>query len=763
MNAASRSTGPPADVELPDDPRLMRAVQDYLAELEAGRRPHRREFLQRYPDLAEPLTQCLDGLDLVHKAAIRESGSGVRTAPVGPNPSQADSVPADPLGDFKIVREIGRGGMGVVYEAVQLSLGRRVALKVLPFAATLDPKQLLRFKHEAQAAAHVHHTNIVPVYYVGCERGVHFYAMQLIDGQPLSAVIEEVRSHSADSRQQTESRERVGANSPQSENAPHDTVSQLSLALSTHRSTKPRDYFRTAARFLVQAAEALEHAHQSGIVHRDIKPANLLVDVHGRLWITDFGLAQFHADVVLTQTGDLVGTLRYMSPEQASGSRLQLDHRTDIYSLGATLYELTTLQPIFPGTNRQELLYQIAHDEPRSPRALVKTMPVELETIILKAVGKHPADRYATANDFAADLQRYLDDQPILARRPSLIDRARKWSRRHPSIVAAGVLLLVVCIVGLLVNNWMIGQEQDKTQAALARAKQRASEARRALDLLVVVSEQELSDQPYLQGVRKRLLQTALDYYQDFINARGDDADAQAELQAGKLRVRSILDELITIQGANLLGLARDKDVQDDLKLADAQRDRLVNLHERTWEQRLAFFQEQRSLAPEARRQKFYELAKNQEAGLGDILQPHQIHRLRQIELQLQGPRAFVDSYAVDALKLTAEQKRQIRDIKEEILATMWPEPKAASGGPPSGRGQSPGPVVFGKKKDFEKFQRKEVERILAILTPEQKSQWQELTGAPFSGGPRPVFPGGFVPPRGPFGQGPPPDRRKGD
>jgi len=173
--------------EIPDDPRLMQAVQEYLAELEAGRRPNRREFLKRFPELQAPLAQCLDGLDFVHKAAapgirpetttrdvVRMPGNGAGTP--------ADAVPANPLGDFQIIREIGRGGMGIIYEAVQLSLGRRVALKVLPFAATLNPRHLLRFKNEAQAAAQLHHTNIVPVYYVGCERGVHFYAMQLIDG-----------------------------------------------------------------------------------------------------------------------------------------------------------------------------------------------------------------------------------------------------------------------------------------------------------------------------------------------------------------------------------------------------------------------------------------------------------------------------------------------------------------------------------------------------------------------------------------------------
>src|SRR3989442_528841 len=178
--------------ELPDDPRLLDAVQEYQRRLEAGERPARQELLKRYPDLVEPLAECLDGLDLVHKAV--QSSTGGRASPA---PAPRDELPANPLGDFQIVRQIGRGGMGIVYEAVQLSLGRRVAVKVLPFAATLDAKHLQRFRNEAQAAAQLHHTNIVPVYFVGSERGVHFYAMQLIEGHSLAAVIEQVRAQTS--------------------------------------------------------------------------------------------------------------------------------------------------------------------------------------------------------------------------------------------------------------------------------------------------------------------------------------------------------------------------------------------------------------------------------------------------------------------------------------------------------------------------------------------------------------------------------------
>jgi len=180
-----------------------------------------------------------------------------------------------------------------------------------------------------------------------------------------------------------------------------------------------------------QAALALEYAHQMGIVHRDIKPANLMVDAHGTLWVADFGLAQVQSDTGLTMTGDLVGTIRYMSPEQALAQRVAVDHRTDIYSLGVTLYEFLTLERAFDGKGRQEVLRQVAFEEPRPPCRLNKSIPAELQTIVLKAMAKNPAERYATAQELADDLERYLEDKPIRAKRPTLMQRAKKWSRRH--------------------------------------------------------------------------------------------------------------------------------------------------------------------------------------------------------------------------------------------------------------------------------------------------------------------------------------------
>jgi WD40 repeat protein len=249
-------------------------------------------------------------------------------------------------------------------------------------------------------------------------------------------------------------------------------------ALTTDHGPMTRAHFRTSAQIGMQAAQALAHAHDQGVVHRDIKPANLILDGQGKIWITDFGLARFHEQAGMTLSGDLLGTLRYMSPEQALAKPALIDHRTDIYSLGATLYELLTLQPAFAGDDRQELLRQIAFDEPRLARRQNKALPAELETILAKAMEKSPADRYGTAQELADDLERFLEDKPIKARQPTLLHKVNKWARRHLALVAtfalaSAALVLAVAVVSTLAA-FRIAEARHETELHLHERDEQA-------------------------------------------------------------------------------------------------------------------------------------------------------------------------------------------------------------------------------------------------------------------------------------------------
>jgi serine/threonine protein kinase len=730
----------------PEDPRVVAAVEEYLAELEAGADPERQAFLARFPEIAPTLADCLDGLRLVHELTPRLLPT------VEPAPA-AEEGRREPLGDFRILREVGRGGMGIVYEAVQLSLGRRVALKVLPLAAALDGRQLQRFRNEAQAAAQLHHTNIVPVYAVGCDRGVHYYAMQFIEGQSLAAVIADARAVSQTGRQADRETGRPGdrdATNPQAASSSPCHLATLSPCQSVF------ERHREVARLGLKAAEALEHAHQLAVVHRDIKPANLLLDARGNLWVTDFGLALFQSDAGLTMTGEVLGTLRYMSPEQAVGKRGVVDHRTDVYSLGMTLYELATLRPAFDGQDRHELLHQILTEDPPPPRRLDPSLPVELETILLKATAKSPAERYATAQDLAEDLQRFLEHRPILARRPTLLERVTKWGRRHRPLVVSGVLLLVMAVAALLTTTLLIAREQAATRDAYERERQSALEARaqralaeenfrqarQAVDSFARLVE-ELDDHSPVQGLRRQMLEAALGYYQDFLEQHQDVA-VQAELEASRARVARLLDELSALQGSGQLTALHERAVQADLKLSAEQRRRVAALSgpiKDGWREAFRAF---RTLGEEQRRAKTLELARAEEKAVGEVLRPEQAARFRQILLQLRqrGPLGFSDPELVHTLKLTARQRDKIRRIQQDAYLAPW-------GGWHAGGKMGRGHVVVSGKAVYEK--------ALTVLTAEQRAQWQEMAGAPLEGEVR-FMPAGphFGPPGSRLGLGPP-------
>jgi serine/threonine protein kinase/Flp pilus assembly protein TadD len=452
-------------------------VDRLTAQVQAGEPIAWSEVARRHPEHLGELRRlwpALGALDDLSRSGPEELSG------LGPPAVPEDGLAAGVLGDFRIMREVGRGGMGVVYEAEQISLRRRVALKVLPFAGALDAKQLKRFQNEAQAAAGLHHTNIVPVYFVGSERSVHFYAMQYIDGQTLAQVIAGLRrpagaTPTAAGLPPPASEDAAGANRPDPAPPGPAPETLAAIGVTTEPSHRAPGYFRAVARLGIQAAEALQHAHDLGVIHRDIKPGNLLIDGHGKIWVTDFGLARVQSEASLTLPGDVVGTVRYMSPEQSQANRMAIDHRTDVYSLGATLYELLTLRPAFEGSDRQELLRQIASEEPAAPGRLNKAVPAELETVVLKALDKRPEDRYGTAQELADDLERFLKYEPIRARRPSLVHRTRKWTRRHRIAVTASTICLLVMLAAVVGSvGWILADR-------VAREREDEEVKRRAL------------------------------------------------------------------------------------------------------------------------------------------------------------------------------------------------------------------------------------------------------------------------------------------
>ena len=397
LSASASASASASEPELgpgPEHPGLARILELYESRLEAGpiSAEERAAFLAEHGALGPQLEEALAGLEFIHGA--RKAGGGA-VAPVQ-------------LGDFRIVREIGRGGMGVVYEAEQISLKRRVALKVLQSGRLTDEMAMRRFQREAETVGRLHHTNIVPIFAIGAEGGVRYYAMQFIEGRDLAA-----------------------------------------LALEARRKGGRIYDAREVAQWALQAAEALAHAHKRGVIHRDIKPSNLILDPEGRIWLTDFGLARRMDDVSLSLTGALLGTPRYMSPEQASSALRPVDHRTDIYSLGATLYELCTRHPIFEAAHAHEVLARILHEEPKAPRQLAPDLPRDFETIVLKCLAKEPEGRYADAGALADDLRAFLEGRALRARRPRVTERVVRWARQNRRVVAAATASVAVSLLAV--------------------------------------------------------------------------------------------------------------------------------------------------------------------------------------------------------------------------------------------------------------------------------------------------------------------------
>ncbi|QEH35161.1 Serine/threonine-protein kinase PrkC [Aquisphaera giovannonii] len=528
--------------------------------------------------------------------------------PAGPDPTDP-AAGLDRVGDFRLLREVGRGGMGVVYEAEQVSLGRRVALKLLPARMGADAKHRGRFEREARAAAKLHHTNIVPVFGVGEHEGTPYYVMQFIEGRGLDAVIGELR-RGPEAAAETEA-PAPGPPADDPSGRPPDTAFVRSLlngllAIDTDATidadaTTDRDatsdgdattargtgegpdaapgpaavrpppgatapgpsppasaasvagragtraYWRAVARVGVQVAEALDHAHGRGVVHRDIKPSNLLVDATGSVFVADFGLAKSEDGPALTETGDVLGTLRYMPPEAFEGKS---GPRGDLYSLGLTLYELAALRPAFDEPDRAGLIRAVTAGTPPRLRRAEPGVPRDLETIVQKAIERDPSHRYASAGALAEDLRRFLDDRPIAARRATGAERLWRWCRRNPLPASLAAAFLLALLIGMAATTYYARRE------ALANGELRASASREqerfdlALDAIrstrEAVADDALLKEKRFEALRSRLLGDAGAFYRRLeAQVRGrPDRRSRAALAAALFELGELASEV---------------------------------------------------------------------------------------------------------------------------------------------------------------------------------------------------------------------------
>ncbi len=476
---------------------LASLAEEFAERFRRGERPSLSEYTERFPEQADRIRHLFPAL-----VEMEQLGSigGQAAGDLAGTSAGRGRIPSQ-LGEYRILREVARGGMGVVYEAVQESLGRHVALKVLPTAGLMSPTHLERFRREARAAARLHHTNIVPVFGVGEHEGVHYFAMQFIRGQSLDHVMNELGQLRRRAQPPTDAGARrrsdlsisiarglLSDRFPDGECPPDGRDGAAPVP--TEEWAGPTDgspegpgsivlgdpsglgdqstlaYSRSVARVGVQVADALAYSHQQGILHRDVKPANLLLDTRGTVWVSDFGLVKEQGTEELTGQGDFVGTLRYMAPERFLG---RSDPRSDVYGLGLTLYEMLTLRPAFAASDRARLVERVQHEEPPRPRNLDPHIPRDLETVVLKAIAKDPGRRYATATAMAEDLRRFLADRPVKARRAATWERIWRWARRNPGLAASAALatvLLVVIAAGSSAWTARLGSELLRTTKA---------------------------------------------------------------------------------------------------------------------------------------------------------------------------------------------------------------------------------------------------------------------------------------------------------
>jgi eukaryotic-like serine/threonine-protein kinase len=583
------------------DPDLVdNLAEEFAGRLRAGERPSVEEYASRHPEIADELRTVLAGVALMEQLKPKRTDIR-RTSPPRP---EHDPLPSR-VAEYRIVREIGRGGMGVVCEAYQETLGRRVAIKLLGSHLLADAKLRERFRRESRAAARLHHTNIVPVFAVGESNGQSYYVMQLIDGESLAEVIRRVAANRNPllPPDNAEITRRIAP--PQPAPAPTDLVrpkgtevrlnrppstpvlesnaedssvtktSDSSILSRTveHSPGNSREFWHTVARIGASVADALAYSHGRGVLHRDIKPSNLLMDNRGTVWVTDFGVAKILEEANLTQSGEFAGTLKYMPPERFSGHS---DARGDIYSLGVTLYELLTLRPAYPETSPQHLIMLIGQGAATPPRKLNADIPADLETVVLKSIARDPEQRYQTAADMAEDLRRFMEDRPVLAKRSGPIGRTWRWCRRNPALASAMALtfslLVAITIISVVASARTKAaslevaaakQEIEKALASETAQRQHAeSISNLALEALNQTYERfaptrqvataptsnedgiELPMQPALPPEAVRLLEDLLRTYERIARAGGEFRGLQSRAAEANFRIGDICQRL---------------------------------------------------------------------------------------------------------------------------------------------------------------------------------------------------------------------------
>jgi eukaryotic-like serine/threonine-protein kinase len=488
--------------------QLESIVDEFLQRLRGGEQPSIAEYMEKFPALAGELEELLASAAMIERLKRPDaagSGSG----------SLAAQLPRiERLGDYRIIEEIGRGGMGHVMLGVHESLGRRVAIKILPPQFAGNEKHCERFRREAQAAATLHHPNIVSVFGAGRSEGYHYYVMEFIDGTGLNNVIRGLREDlsrgdtidNAPTRAEvTRVSEQRDQQEPQGPTVGGDGQTRISMSEPGLEAPRERPAlvspgcvvavprgaarFRWAAEIMARIADALQYAHSEGKLHRDIKPSNLLLDREGRVWLTDFGLVKAFTDETMTGLGEIIGTPQYMAPESVTSGRY--DERSEVYCLGLTLFELLTLKPAFADSNPATLLRKVASDPVPAPRRLETSIPRDLATIVEKATMSEPGRRYASAAALRDDLNAWLGGHPVSARRARMHQRLWLWSRRNPwAALSAGMTALVAIVATsgyFLVNSAYrklaeqhgeLQQQQQLTRSAQIEAEKNAERYR---------------------------------------------------------------------------------------------------------------------------------------------------------------------------------------------------------------------------------------------------------------------------------------------